>query len=79
LVKKGCLKKNKNNPLSRFECFGHAKTFLICVKLSACKIAINGKYFKNVYDNPNYHALFVIFQTYKNVILKSVHLLGWLL
>ncbi len=30
-------------------------------------------------ENPNYYALFVIFQTYKNVVLKSVHLLGWLL
>jgi hypothetical protein len=27
-------------------------------------------------ENPNYYALFVIFQTYKNVVLKSVHLLG---
>jgi hypothetical protein len=24
---------NKNHPLLRFECFEHAKTFLICVKL----------------------------------------------
>jgi hypothetical protein len=34
LVKeKGCLKKNKDCPLLRFECFEHAKTFFICVKL----------------------------------------------
>jgi hypothetical protein len=25
--------KNKDYPLSRFECFEHAKTFLICVKI----------------------------------------------
>jgi hypothetical protein len=33
LVEKGRLKKNKDCPLSRFECFEHGKTFLICVKL----------------------------------------------
>jgi hypothetical protein len=27
------LKENKDYPLSKFECFEHAKTFLICVKL----------------------------------------------
>jgi hypothetical protein len=32
-IKKGYLKKNKDYPPSRFECFEHAKTFLICVKL----------------------------------------------
>jgi hypothetical protein len=29
-------------------------------------------------DNPNYYASLVIFQTYKNTILRSVHSLGWL-
>jgi hypothetical protein len=38
--------------------------------------AINGKYSKKHYDNPNYYASLVIFQTYKNAILKSVHSLG---
>jgi hypothetical protein len=38
--------------------------------------AINGKYYKNIYDNPNYYASLVIFQTYKNVVLKNVHSLG---
>jgi hypothetical protein len=41
--------------------------------------AINGKYSKKNYDNPNYFASLVIFQTYKNAILKTVHSLGWLL
>jgi hypothetical protein len=41
--------------------------------------AINGKYSKKHYDNPNYCASLVIFQTYKNTILKSVHSFGWLL
>jgi hypothetical protein len=30
---KGHLKKNKNDSFLKFECFEHAKTFLICVKL----------------------------------------------
>jgi hypothetical protein len=41
--------------------------------------AINGKYFKKNYDNPNYYVSLVIFQTYKNVVLISVHSFGWLL
>jgi hypothetical protein len=41
--------------------------------------AINGKHSKKHYDNPNYYASFVIFETYKNAILKSVQSLGWLL
>jgi hypothetical protein len=40
--------------------------------------AINGKYPKKHYENPNYCASLVIFQTYKNPILKNVHSLGWL-
>jgi hypothetical protein len=40
---------------------------------------INEKYFKKIYDNPNYFASLVIFQTYKNVVLRSVHSLGWFL
>jgi hypothetical protein len=41
--------------------------------------AITGKYFKKLYDNPNYYASLVIFKTYKNVVLSSLHSLGWLL
>ncbi len=42
--------------------------------------AINAKYSKNNYDNPNYYVSLVIFQTYKNAVLRSVHSLGlfWL-
>ncbi len=40
---------------------------------------INGKYSKKIYDNPNYYVSLMIFQTYKNVFLRSVHSLGWLL
>ncbi len=35
---------------------------------------INGKYSQKLYDNPNYYASLVIFQTYKNVV--STHLGG---
>jgi hypothetical protein len=38
--------------------------------------AINGKYSKRNYDNPNHYVSLVIFQTYKNAILKNVHSLG---
>jgi hypothetical protein len=31
--------------------------------------AINGKYFRKDYDNPNYYASLLIFQTYKNTII----------
>jgi hypothetical protein len=41
--------------------------------------AINGKYSKNIYDNPNYYASLVIFQTYKKIVSRSIHSLGWLL
>jgi hypothetical protein len=41
--------------------------------------AINGKNSKNFYDNPNYYASLVIFQTYKIIVSRNVHSLGWLL
>jgi hypothetical protein len=41
--------------------------------------AINGKYSKKIYENPNYYASLVIFQTYKNAVLRNVHSIGWLL
>ncbi len=34
--------------------------------------AINGEYSKNVYDNPNYYASLVIFETLKNAILTPL-------
>jgi hypothetical protein len=33
MVEKNMFEKNKDCPPSRFECFDHAKTLLICVKL----------------------------------------------
>jgi hypothetical protein len=34
--------------------------------------AINGKHSPKNYDNPNYYASFMIFQTYKNIIKKKM-------
>jgi hypothetical protein len=44
--------------------------------LEHINFAINEKYSKNIYDNPNYYVSLVIFQTYKNAILRNVHSLG---
>jgi hypothetical protein len=41
--------------------------------------AIDEKYFKKINDNSNYYASLVIFQTYKNVVLKNAHSFRWLL
>jgi hypothetical protein len=79
LAEKMTFEKNKDCLLLRFECFGHAKTFLICVKFEQVNFTINGKYSQKNYDNPKYYASFMIFQTYKNVVLKNVHSFGWLL
>jgi hypothetical protein len=54
------------------------KHFLFVSSFEHVNFLINEKYSKKLYDNPNYYASLVIFQTYKNAILKSVHSLGWL-
>jgi hypothetical protein len=41
--------------------------------------AINGKYSHKNYENPNYYVSFVIFQTYKNAILRNINSLERLL
>jgi hypothetical protein len=40
---------------------------------------INGKYSQKHYDNPKYYASLVIFEIYKNAILRNVHSFGRLL
>jgi hypothetical protein len=37
------------------------------------------KYLKKTDDSPNYYVSLMIFQTYKNIVSRSVHSLGWLL
>jgi hypothetical protein len=55
------------------------KYFWFVLSFEHINFAINEECFKKYYDNPNYYASLVIFQTYKNTILKSVHSLEWLL
>jgi hypothetical protein len=55
------------------KCFWFASSF------EHVKFVINGKYPKNNNDNPNHYVSIVIFQTYKNAILRNVHSLRWLL
>jgi hypothetical protein len=62
LVKKKTFEKNKDYPFSKFECFEHAKTFLNFVSsFEHINFAINEKYSKKIYDNPNYYVSFFIF------------------
>ncbi len=56
------------------------KHFWFVSSFEHVNFAINGKLFQKQYDNPNYYASFMIFQTYKNVVfLRSVLSLRWLL
>jgi hypothetical protein len=59
-----------------FNVLNMQKNFLVVSSFEHVKFAINEKYCKNNYDNPNYNASFMIFQTYKNVILRNVHPFG---
>ncbi len=77
--KKMMFEKNKNCPLSRFECFEHVKKIKFVSSFEHVNFAINGRYSKRNYNNSNYCVSLVIFQAYKNAILKNVHSLGWLL
>jgi hypothetical protein len=52
------------------------KHFLFVSRFENVNFAINGKHSQKNYDNPNYCVSIVIFQTYKNVIVRSVHLGG---
>jgi len=42
------------------------------------KLSINEKYFKNLYDNPNYYASLVDILNMQNEVLKIFHSFGWL-
>jgi hypothetical protein len=55
------------------------KPFLFVSRFEHVIFANNEKYSKNNYDNPNYYVSLVIFQTYKNIVLKCVHSFGWVL
>jgi hypothetical protein len=53
------------------------KHFLFVSSFEHVNFAINEKYSKKHYDNPNYYVSLMIFQTCKNIILKSVDPLTW--
>jgi hypothetical protein len=53
--KEKCLKKNKDCPFSRLECFEHAKKNLFVARFEDVNFAINGKYCKKFNDNPNFY------------------------
>jgi hypothetical protein len=59
----GRKKKHLKYPFLRFECFEYAKTFFDLCQTLNVKFEINGKYSKKNYDNLNYYASLVIFQT----------------
>jgi hypothetical protein len=72
-------KQNKDCPFLRFECFEFAKKHLFVSSFEHVNFAFNEKYSKKNCENPNYYVYVVIFQTYKIVVLRSVHSLGWFL
>jgi hypothetical protein len=76
---KRCLKKIMTVHFRGSSDLNMQKHFLFWSNFEHINFVINGKYSKNIYDNPNYYASLVIFQTYKNVVLRSIHSLGWFL
>jgi hypothetical protein len=55
------------------------KHFLFVSSFEHVNFAINEKDSKNIYDNSNYYVSLVIFQTYKNAILRIAHSFRWFL
>jgi len=78
LVEKMMVEKNKDLDQG-LSALSMQKHFWFVSSFEHVKFAINEKYSKKHCDNPNYYVSLVIFQTYKNVILRSVHSFWWLL
>jgi hypothetical protein len=53
LVRKKMSEKIKDYPLLKFKCFEHAIFLLFVSSFEHINFAINGKYSKNFYNNPN--------------------------
>jgi hypothetical protein len=77
LVGKKTLKKNKDCHFGSLSALSMQKHFLFVSIFEHMNFAINEKYSKKNYDNLNYYVSLVIYQTYKNVVLRSLHSLGW--
>jgi hypothetical protein len=69
--KKRHLKKIKIVHSQGLSALNMQKHFWFVSSFEHVNFAINGTYSKNIYDNPNYYVSLVIFQTYKNAILRS--------
>jgi hypothetical protein len=78
-ARKKCLKKIRTIYSWGLSVLNMQKHFQFVSNFEHIKFAINGKYSTNFYCNPNYHVSLMIFQTYENVVLRSVHSLRWLL
>ncbi len=77
--KKRCLKKIRIVHFQGLNALNMQKHFLFVSNFEHVNFVINRKYSKNNYENPNYYVSFAIFETYKKVVLRSVHSLGWFL
>jgi hypothetical protein len=66
--KKGCFKKTKSIHSQGLSALNMPKYFSFVSSFEHVNFAINGKYSKKLYDNPNYYASLVVLQTYKNVV-----------
>ncbi len=76
---KNQLKKTKIVHSQSLNALSMQKHFFFVSSFKHVNLATNGKYSNFFYDNSKYYASLMIFQTYKNVVLRSVHSLGWLL
>ncbi len=79
LIENKCLKKTRIIHFWGLSVLNLQKHFWFVSNFGHVNFVIDEKYSKKHYDNPNYYVSLVIFQTCKNVVLRSVHSLGWLL
>jgi len=77
--KKEHLKKTRNVHSDIWMFWACKNIFKFVSSFEHVKFAVNGKYSQKIYENPNYYIFLVIFQTYKNAILKNVHSPKWFL
>jgi hypothetical protein len=69
-LKNRYLKKTKTIHFQGLSDLNMQKHFWFVSNFEHVKFEINGKYSKKNYDNPNYYASIVIFQTYKNTKMQ---------
>jgi hypothetical protein len=79
LVEKKTFEKKRTILFQSLNVLNMQKHFLFVSKFEHINFAVNEKNLEKNYDNPNYYVFLVIFQTYKNVVLRSVQSFEWLL